>query len=90
MKLRIRNCYSLNMQLLFITPYKTTAVDNISSVMLPGSAGSFTVLHNHAPLITTLTKGLVHYKQGNETKERPIESGVAQVDHDVIKIITNL
>lgn len=49
----------------------------VSSATLPGSAGEFTVLAEHEPLVTTLSKGMirVHMTDGS-TKEFQIEGGV--------------
>ncbi len=48
-------------------------------VTLPGSLGTFTVLENHAPLISTLTKGNIIYRTGNAEKRISIMSGVVEV-----------
>ncbi|MGY6562319.1 MAG: F0F1 ATP synthase subunit epsilon [Luteibaculaceae bacterium] len=45
------------MQLEIITPEKTVFQGTVNSVILPGTAGSFGVLNNHAAMISTLEKG---------------------------------
>jgi F-type H+-transporting ATPase subunit epsilon len=47
------------MHLEIITPVKKVFEGNVSLVQLPGSKGSFTVLNNHAPIISTLGKGTI-------------------------------
>ncbi len=42
-----------------ITPSKSAFKENVKSVTIPGTAGSFQVLHNHAPLISTFEIGLI-------------------------------
>lgn len=42
-----------------LTPEKAIFTGEASFVSLPGSDGSMGILNNHAPLITTLKKGVV-------------------------------
>lgn len=55
-------------------------------VTLPGELGAFTVLRNHASLISTLVPGILRYgSEGNED-EREIAGGVADVDNNVVSV----
>jgi F-type H+-transporting ATPase subunit epsilon len=68
------------MLLEIITPDKKLYSGEVKSVKLPGSAGSFGVLKNHAPLISSLKKGNV--KITDEQKQDytfPIKGGVVEV-----------
>ncbi len=47
------------MYLEIVTPDKKIFTGEISLIKLPGSKGSFEILENHAPLISTLEKGPV-------------------------------
>jgi F-type H+-transporting ATPase subunit epsilon len=47
------------MYLEIITPDKKIFEGEINLVQLPGSKGSFTMLKNHAPIISTLEKGTI-------------------------------
>jgi F-type H+-transporting ATPase subunit epsilon len=42
-----------------VTPYKVTFSGGAKSITIPGTLGSFQVLFNHAPLISTFETGLV-------------------------------
>lgn len=42
-----------------ITPSKVAYAGNIKSVTIPGTLGSFQVLYNHAPLISSFEIGLI-------------------------------
>ncbi len=42
-----------------ITPDKKVFTGEVSLVQLPGSKGAFEILKNHAPIISTLTKGTI-------------------------------
>ncbi len=48
-----------NLNLEIITPSKISFSGEIKSVTVPGTLGSFQVLKNHAPLISTLEIGLI-------------------------------
>ncbi len=71
-----------------ITPDKKIYSGEIRSVQLPGSAGSFGVLRNHAPLISSLKKGNV--KVLDEQKQNhsfPIKGGVVEVLRNKIIVL---
>ena len=55
-----------------------------TAVVLPGSKGSFEVLKDHAPLISSLEKGDIRYYEDGVAKYIPIESGFVEVlDNEV-------
>ena len=47
------------MQLEIVSPEKTIFRGAVRSVHLPGKEGYFQVLNNHAPIVSTLKKGLI-------------------------------
>lgn len=56
-------------------------------VTLPGEMGSFTVLKNHASIISVLVPGKIKYmKEGGEGNEIEIKGGLADVDNNVISV----
>ncbi|QEC53832.1 ATP synthase F1 subcomplex epsilon subunit [Anseongella ginsenosidimutans] len=67
------------MTLEILTPDKKVFSGEATSVTVPGTQGSFTVLNNHAPIISTLEAGEVKVKgnQGMETFH--INGGVIEV-----------
>lgn len=52
---------SIHLQIL--SPDEQIFEGEVSKVTLPGTAGSFTVLPGHAPLISSLEKGFVTYAE---------------------------
>jgi F-type H+-transporting ATPase subunit epsilon len=67
------------MYLEIITPDKKIYQGEARSVTLPGSKGSFQILKNHAPIISTLTKGNVKFIDGNNQEHSYfVESGVVE------------
>ena len=76
------------MLLEIITPDKKLFSGEVKSVKLPGSAGSFGVLKNHAPLISSLKK--VNVKVVDEQKHShsfPIKGGVVVVLKNKITVL---
>lgn len=50
---------------------------------LPGASGEFTVLRNHAPIISALVRGNVKYvEKGGEEKSLSVEGGFVEVEKE--------
>ena len=62
-----------------ITPDKSVFKGEVDSATFPGTKGSFQVLRNHAPIISTLEKGKVSYKINDNVKELMVSGGVVEV-----------
>ena len=59
----------------------------VKSVVLPGEQGRFTVLHNHASLISTLVSGQIVYTDNdNATHSADIKGGIVSVDNNIISV----
>ncbi len=58
----------------------------VKSVTLPGLQGLFQVLDNHAALMAALKAGRVTYVTGEETHERVIKGGVADIKNNVVSV----
>jgi F-type H+-transporting ATPase subunit epsilon len=74
-----------------ITPEKTLYQGKIKSINVPGSKGSFTVLRNHAPIISILNKGqlkIITEDQKSEVIE--IQGGVIEVKKNTIIVLTDV
>ena len=68
------------MHLDIITPDKHLFSGDAKSVQLPGTDGSFGVLNNHAPLISTLTKGKIKVVDNSDSEQFfEIKGGVVEV-----------
>ncbi len=75
------------MHLTIITPDKKVFEGSVQKITFPGSAGSFQVLKNHAPLVSSLQKGIIRY--GNEKQEHAlaIEEGLVEVLNNTITVL---
>ena len=67
------------MNLEILTPEKSLFSGEATSVKFPGSAGAFEVLKNHAPLISSLDKGVIIVKNGKEEETFEINGGFVEV-----------
>ena len=70
------------MQLDIITPEKKIYSGEVDMVNLPGSDGSFGILKDHAPIVSTLQEGTIKVLQveGGYNKVN-VESG--ELEHDI-------
>lgn len=79
------------MRLEVITPDKQLFEGDINLIQVPGTKGSFEVLRNHAPIISTLDKGIVRIvKENNMETEIDIISGVIEVNQNKIIILAEV
>ena len=58
----------------------------VDSVTLPGAKGSFTVLNNHASLISTLDAGNIVYSEKGVKSEIAVAGGLVDVDNNVVSV----
>lgn len=56
------------------------------SVTLPGTQGSFTVLQNHASLISTLVPGTIVYHNDIGEGHFDVQGGIVDVDSNVVSV----
>ncbi len=76
------------MQLDIVTPDELLYSGEIKLVKLPGVDGSFEILKNHAPLISTLEKGKIKIiEENNELKFFEINDGVVEVQNNKVIVL---
>ena len=76
------------MKIEIITPDRNVFEGEISSIRVPGKKGSFQVLKDHAPIISTLENGPVIMvdMEGNQVRYE-INGGVIEVKHNKIILL---
>ncbi|MFV0471722.1 MAG: ATP synthase F1 subunit epsilon [Paludibacteraceae bacterium] len=74
------------MQLEIITPEKIFFSGEVDMVTLPGAKGLFTILNNHAPIISALEKGIVTYNDGQEEATIKITSGFVEGHDNIVTV----
>ncbi len=76
------------MHLEIITPDKKVFEGEVSSVMVPGTHGSFQMLENHAAIISTLTQGIVKIKTSKGEESFAVKGGVVEMlDNKVVILV---
>ena len=76
------------MNIEIITPDKTVFEGKVSSVQIPGRKGSFQVLTDHAPIISTLEKGPVTlYMNDGTEKTYMADGGVVELRKNTIVLL---
>ena len=92
------------MYLEIVSPERTLFNGEVESVLVPGTDGSFQMLNNHAPIVSTLIKGTVKIlgevnitedlsdffsKIGSKETHLNISSGVVEMKENKIIILTD-
>jgi F-type H+-transporting ATPase subunit epsilon len=76
------------MKLEILTPDKKVYEGEVRSVTVPGTMGSFEVLKDHAPIISTLEDGKVIIRKDNSPEETIyIKGGVIEVLNNSIMVL---
>jgi len=71
-----------------ISPEKLMFAGDIIIVQLPGTLGSFEIMENHAPIISTLTKGKIKVKETNNTITYfEISGGLIEASNNEINVL---
>ena len=74
------------MRLRIIAPDRLVYEGEVESVTLPGTLGSFTVLNNHAPIISSLDMGKITYKDADGATDIAVKSGFAEVKDNILSV----
>ena len=91
------------MQLEIVSPENTLLNANVDSVLVPGTDGSFQMLDNHAPIVSTLISGTIKILGEIENSDKlsdlfsvvspkeihlTISSGVVEMKENKVIILT--
>ena len=72
-----------------VTPHGLVVSSKVEEVYVPGSQGDFDVLPGHAPLLTSLRIGELHYKQDKGVHYLAVNRGFAEVTPGRITILAD-
>lgn len=84
-----------------VSPEKTLYTGDVASVHLTGSEGSFQILNNHAPIVSTLKNGQIKLKGNFDSKSEnlnilsgseaslEIQSGVVEMKKNKLIILVD-
>ncbi len=77
----------MSLLLEIITPDGRVYHGEVESATFPGTLGTFQVLQNHAPIISSLHKGPLVYVNDDGTHEYEIDAGVVEVLNNKITVL---
>ncbi len=75
------------MKIEIITPDKRVYAGEGVSATFPGTQGSFQVLNDHAPLVSTLGTGTLVVDEGASKKTFTVDGGVVEVLHNRVLVL---
>ena len=75
------------MYLEIVTPDQKVFEGEVISVTFPGTDGSFQVLNNHAPLLSTLKKGMIVYQDEKNKYDVMVDGGVVEVLNNKVVVL---
>jgi F-type H+-transporting ATPase subunit epsilon len=76
------------MNLEILTPDKKVFEDEVISVTVPGTMGSFEILNHHAPIISTLDDGKLIVRGAGKTEDVfLIKGGVVEVSNNKVIVL---
>ncbi len=73
-----------------VTPDAKVFTGEVNSVVLPGQLGEMGVLPNHAPLVTAILPGELHYTVGTTVMEYAVGAGFVEVNGEGVKVLTDV
>ena len=82
--------YILMLKLKIVSPEKIEFDGEVVSVLVPGTLGSFEILQNHAPIISSLEKGVVTYETAEGKKSLEIIGGFVSVNQNQVNLCVEL
>lgn len=74
------------MQFDLVSPERKLASMEVTSVDLPGAEGDFTVMADHAPVLTTLRPGILT-AVGDKTERYVVSGGFVEVNGESVSVL---
>ena len=72
-----------------ITPEKPIFKDKIESVTIPGTLGSFQILKNHAPIISSFEIGIIKVKTASAEAFYTTAGGTVEVNKNQVLVLAD-
>lgn len=73
-----------------VSPERIVFTGEVDSVLVPGTMGSFDILTDHAPIISTLDEGKVVYGIKGAKTELQIVGGFVEVQKNVVNLCVEI
>jgi F-type H+-transporting ATPase subunit epsilon len=79
------------LKLKIVSPERVEFEGEVERVLVPGTVGQFKILTNHAPIISSLEKGVVRYAlPSGERRTLDIIGGFVEVQKNVVSLCVEL
>ena len=78
------------LQLKIVSPEKIEYDGVVESVLVPGTMGQFEILNDHAPIISTLQKGVVEYATKEGKISLIILGGFVEVQKNLVSLCVEI
>jgi F-type H+-transporting ATPase subunit epsilon len=74
-----------------ITPNETLFAGEAKLLTLPGTLGTFQILNNHAPIISTLSEGIIKIEDNQkQVQQFNIKSGLVEASNNHVSILVEV
>ena len=74
------------LKLKIVTPEKIAYDGEAKSVLVPGTMGQFEILNDHAPIISSLGRGVVEYATADRKQQLHVSGGVVAVQKNEVSL----
>ncbi len=78
------------LKLKIVSPEKVVFQGNVESVLVPGTLGSFEILNDHAPIISSLEVGKVEYTTQEGKQQLDIQGGFVECKKNEVSLCVEL
>lgn len=78
------------LRLTVVSPEKVVFKGDVDSVLVPGTLGSFEILNDHAPIISSLTDGKVEYGTKDGKEQFDIHGGFVEVKKNEVSLCVEI
>lgn len=73
-----------------VTPEKKVIDEAVEMVTVPTAKGEIGILHNHAPLISTLKPGILSYTHKGSTENMVVSGGFIEISDNKVSILADI
>ncbi len=77
-------------ELEIVSPEKRLFTGMVEKVNLPGAKAPFTVLYNHAPLVSILCAGNIKWKVSKDEQQMVVKGGFVEVKDNKVSALVEM
>ncbi len=80
----------MNLHLSIVSPERELFDGEVTSVTFPGTIGLFTILPQHAPIVSSLIKGEILYISDGKESTLNIQDGFVELSNGIVSACVSL